>query len=89
MMVGTLTAARELKAAELPATQAEAIAGAIGRSVAETAATKADLELAKHELRADIERVRTELEKTRNQLLIWIMSAMVALAGVIITVVKL
>ena len=96
MMVDTLTIARELKAADLPEGQAEAIATAIGRSVAESSATKADLELTKHELRSeiehvrtDIERVRTELERTRSQLLTWIMSALVALAGLIIAVVKL
>ena len=89
MMVDTLKIARELKAADLPSGQAEAIAAAIGHSVAETAATKADLELAKQELRSDIERLRTELERTRNQLLTWIVSAMVALGGVIIAVLKL
>ncbi len=89
MMVDTLAIARELKAADLPEGQAEAIAAAIGKSVAETSATKADLELAKHELRADIERLRTEVEKTRNQLLVWIMSALVAFTGLIIGVVKL
>ena len=82
MMVDTLTIARELRAAELPSGQAEAIAAAIGRSVTETAATKADLDLVKHEL-------KVEIERTRNQILIWIMSAMVALAGLIVAVVKL
>ena len=100
MMVDTLTIARELKAADLPPGQAEAIAAAIGRSIAETAATKADLDLAKQELRADIailrteartemEKLRTEMERTRNQLLTYIISAMVALSGLVIAVIKL
>ena len=82
MMVDTLTIARELKAAELPAGQAEAIAAAIGRSVTETAATKADLELVKHELKADI-------EKVRNQVLIWVVSTQIAVAGLSLAIIKL
>ena len=89
MMVDTLTIARELKAADLPPGQAEAIAAAIGRSITETAATKADLELVKQELRSDIERLRTEVERANNRLLVWLMSAMVTLGGIIIAVVKL
>ena len=85
MTVDTLTIARELKAADLPSGQA----AAIGRPVTETTATKAGLELAKQQLRADIQTVRVELERTRNQLLTWLKSAMVALADIIIAVVKL
>ena len=82
MMVDTLTIARELKAADLPIGQAEAIAAAIGRSVTETAATKADLDLIKQELKADIERAR-------NQLLIWVVSTQVAVGGLIVAILKL
>ena len=93
MMVDTLTIARELRAADLPAEQAEAIAAAIGRSVTETAATKADLETVRVALKGDIDslrhELRAELERTRNQLMTWIISALVALGGIIIAVVKL
>lgn len=100
MMVDTLTIARELKAADLPAGQAEAIAAAIGRSIAEASATeadvdtirvtlKADLELAKQELRTDIAGVRTDMERIRNQLVLWFVSLQIALVGLIIALVKL
>ncbi|UAK23415.1 hypothetical protein [Sphingomonas nostoxanthinifaciens] len=82
MIVDTLTIARELKAADLPAGQAEAIAAAIGRSVSETAATKVDLDLLRHELKADI-------EKVRNQLLLWFVSTQIALGGLMIALIKL
>ena len=64
MMVDTLTIARELKAAELPVGQAEAIAAAIGRSVTETAVTKTDLDVLKQELKGDMDRLH-------NRLLLW------------------
>ena len=100
MMVDTLTIARELRAADLPTGQAEAIAAAIGRSITESSATKADVETArlmmkgdldgaKQELRTEIERLRTEMERANNRLLVWLMSAMVTLGGIIIAVVKL
>lgn len=93
MMVDTLTIARELKAAELPAGQAEAIAAAIGRAVSETAATKADVENVRIALKADIDTVRhelrTEIERARNQVLIWVVSTQIALGGLIIALLKL
>ena len=122
MNVDTLSIARELRAADLPAEQAEAIAAAIGRAVAESSATKADLDLVRsdlghdieqvradldrkieqvrvdlerkiEQLRADLERkieqVRTEVEKAKNQLILWVITSQVTLAGIIIAVVKL
>jgi hypothetical protein len=120
--IDTFSIARDLRAVELPAEQAEAIAAAIGRSVQESSATKADLELVRstldakiEQVRADlemkieqvrsdlemkieqlrtgmelkIEQLRTDIERTRNQLLIGFVSTQVALAGVIIAVIKL
>ena len=93
MIVDTLTIARELKAAELPSGQAEAIAAAIGRSIAESSATKADMENVRVALRADLEamkhELRTEIERSRNQLLTWVVSSQVALAGLIVALIKL
>ena len=82
MIVDTLTIARELTAAELPGGQAEAIAAAIGRPVTETTAIGSDLDLAKHELKADIERAR-------NQLLIWGASTQIAIGGLVLAAIKL
>ena len=82
MMVDTLTIARELKAAELPAGQAEAIAAAIGRSVTETAATKTDLDVLKQELKGDMDRLH-------NRLLLWFIGTQVAVGGLIVALVKL
>lgn len=100
MMVDTLSIARDLRAAEPPPEQAEAIAAAIGRSISEASATKADLEIVRTALKADIdqlrssvdakiEQVRTEIERARNQLMITFVSTQVALAGIIIAVIKL
>ena len=44
MNVDTLSIARELRAADLPPEQAEAIAAAIGRAVAESSATRGDID---------------------------------------------
>ena len=96
MSVDTLTLAQRLRAAELPANQAEAIAAAIGAAVLEGAATKDDLAGAKADLKIDIdqvrstlelklEQVRTEIERARNQMF----GAMIGIASVIIAAVKL
>ena len=45
MNIDTLAIARDLRATELPAAQAEAIATAIGRSLSEGVATKSDIEI--------------------------------------------
>ena len=57
MSVDTLSLARELRAAHFEGEQAEAIAAAIGRSVTETTATKADLA----QLGAELDRQGGEL----------------------------
>lgn len=89
MNIDTLSIARDLKAAELPAAHAEAIAAAIGRSVVEGSATKDDLNLVKIELKGDIEKLRTEIEKGRNQIMTWVIGAVLAVGGTIIAVIKL
>ncbi len=100
MNIDTLSIARDLKAAALPPEQAEAIAAAIGRSVTEGVATKSDLELCEQrlaakidggrgELRSEIETLRTEIEKSRNQLVLWVIGSQVTLAGLIIALIKL
>lgn len=89
MNIDTLSIAKDLRAAELPSEQAEAIAAAIGRSVTEGSATKDDLNLVKFDLKADIERLRTEVEKTRNQIMTWVIGAVLAVGGTIIAVIKL
>lgn len=107
MNIDTLSIARELRAAELPREQAEAIAAAIGRSVVEGSAKKVDLDLMKADLKAEIsnhkveskadfafirtemEKLRTEIEKGRNQIMTWVIGAVLAVGGTIIAVIKL
>ncbi|WP_375428174.1 hypothetical protein [uncultured Sphingomonas sp.] len=82
MNIDTLSNARDLKATELPAAQAEAIAAAIGRSVTEGVATKLDIQLME-------ERLAAKIEVAKTQILIWLMGVIIATAGAIIAVVKL
>ncbi|MEH3107059.1 MAG: hypothetical protein PGN09_07135 [Sphingomonas fennica] len=100
MMVDTLTIARELRAADLPAPQAEAIAAAIARSITESAATKADVAAAEQSLRSEInllkaelqmvrQELKAEIERVRSQLLVWVVSTQVAVGGLIIAIIKL
>jgi hypothetical protein len=98
--IDTLSIARELRAAELPSGQAEAIAAAIGRAVGEASATKADLELTKQELRSEIDRIRQDLETLRmeieaklerfkNEVVRWFIASQITTAAVIIAAIKL
>ena len=104
MVVDTLTIARELKAADLPAGQAEAIAAAIGRSIAESSATKSDVDNARLALRGDIEAFKVEfsgklnqleskldarIEGLRSTLITWFVGTALTLAAVIIAAIKL
>lgn len=85
MAVDTLTLARELKAAEVPPVQAEAIAAAIGRSAFESmdfAATKSDLA----QLQA---RLEAKIEAVQSKLIMYFLSTQVALGAVIIAALKL
>lgn len=58
------------------------MAAAIGRAVMEGAATKNDVNEAKLELRA-------EIEKLRSTLIMWFIGTIMTLAAIIIAVVKL
>ena len=96
MNIDTLSIAKDLRAVELPSEQAEAIAAAIGRSVNEGSATKADLEMTKIDLKAEfavirtnMEKLRTEIEKGRNQIMVWVIGSILAVGGTIIAVIKL
>jgi hypothetical protein len=82
MNIDTLSIARDLKATELPAAQAEAIAAAIGRSVTDGVATRADLQLVE-------ERLTGKIEAMRSSIVIWLGGIMFATAGVLIAVIKL
>jgi hypothetical protein len=82
MSVDTLAIARSLRAAELPQPQAEAIAAAIGSSILESAATKADLREVKLELEARIEAVQSKL-------IMWMIGSQITMAAVIIAAIKL
>lgn len=125
MHIDTLSIARDLKAADLPPAQAEAIATAIGQALREGVATKGDVEALKgdfdslaqqisgldrrldgvreqgrNDLKAAVETLRAEMkaleqtlraeiERSRNQILVWIIGAQVALSGLTIALVKL
>ena len=81
MTVDTLSIARELKAAEVPAAQAEAIAAAIGRSAAESLGSAAT--------KADIAQLETKIEQLRSTLMTWFIGTVMTLTAIIIAVVKL
>ena len=104
MSVDTLSRAKELRAADFATPQAEAIAAAIGRSVSETTATKADLSELRAAGKADVLQLgtalrgeisnlgadlRTEIERSRNATLTWVIGAMFAIAGLAVAAVKL
>lgn len=93
MSVDTLTLAKELRAADFASPQAEAIAAAIGRSVTETSATRADVVQLGTELRGEIGKLgsdlRIEIERSRNQLVMWFVGIQIALGGIIVAVIKL
>ena len=47
------------------------------------------IEQVRGSLETKIEQVRTEIERSRHQIILWVVSAQVALAGIIIAVIKL
>jgi hypothetical protein len=85
MAIDTLTISRDLKAAEVPAVQAEAIAAAIGRSAGdsmENAATKSDL--------AQVEsRLEAKIEALQSKLIMWFVSSQIAFVAIIAAIIKL
>jgi hypothetical protein len=98
--IDTLSIARELRAADLPDGQADAIAAAIGKVIGEGTATKSDLELTKQELRSaialvrqDLELLRQEvdakLERLKNEMIRWFIASQITMAAVIIAAIKL
>lgn len=97
MSLDTLAIARELRGADVAPAQAEAIASAIGRSVSEGAATKADIEKPverieslrveiKADRRADTEMLLGKLEGVRSSVLTWMVGVILAASGVIIAI---
>lgn len=68
MTVDTLSLAKELRAAELSSTQAEAIAAAIGRAVVEGTATKSDIQLVRADLDQGKASLRAEIEQSKLEL---------------------
>ncbi len=86
MMLDTIAIARELRAAEVAPGQAGAIASAIGRAIIDGAATKADLELVKIELRGEI---RSTAEALKSSMLTWFVGTQLAVGAIIIAALKL
>ena len=90
MAVDTLSIARELKAAELSALQAEAIAAAIGRSAGdsmENAATKADISLLKFDLAQVESRLEAKIEALQSKLIMWFVSTQIAFVAIIAAII--
>lgn len=100
MSVDTLSLAKELRAADLAPTQADAIAAAIGRAVVGTSATKADLiqveeRLAARldrqggDLRTEIAKLETKVEAAVSRLLFWLIGLFVGVGGLVVAAIKL
>ncbi len=84
MATDTLTLARELKAAEVPSGQAEAITAAIGRSASESmtaSATKNDLALLRSEMKTDI----ADLKST---MITWFVGTILTVGAVVVAAIK-
>ena len=80
MNIDTLSIARDLKASELPPAQAEAIATAIGQSLA----NKADMEMVIQRLEAMEQRLTAKIESSRSSTITWMVSILTAAAGLLI-----
>ena len=93
MSVDTLSIARELRAAEIAAPQAEAIASVIGRALVDSAASKTDLESVEHRFTTSLEslehRLTAKLESFRSSMLVWFIGTQVAVGALIVALVKL
>jgi len=88
--IDTLSIARELRAADFPEGQAEAIAAAIGRSAGESmenAATKGDIAQLRTEISNGELRLEAKIEAVQSKLIMWFVGtqlAFVALLGAMI-----
>ena len=118
MMLDTLAIARDLRAADMAPAQAEAIASAIGKSISESTASKADIQtiLQKMDgmearLSGDIklleqrfvglgeaeelsrnaleDRLISKLESLRSSMLTWVVTVLIAGAGLIVAIGRL
>lgn len=93
MNIDTLSIARDPRAAELPALQAEAIAAAIGRATTEGVATKGDLEPLSRTTRADLDaveaRLTAKIESARANTLIWLVGTIATAVGILLAAIKL
>ena len=99
MAVDTVSISKELKAAELPVLQAEAIAAAIGRSAGDSlenaaskgdiALLKSDVSLVRSELMAMESRIETRIEAVQSKLIMWFVSTQIAFVAIIAAIIKL
>ena len=87
--VDTLSIARGLRDAKVPTGQAEAIAAAIGRSLTESAASKADLrEIDSRIDRLDIS-IDGKLDRLKVEMFRWFLASTLTIIGAMIAVAKL
>ena len=89
MPVNTIAIARRLRDTDLSAAQAEAIAEEIGTSLSEGAATKTDIDALGHRLEAMEQRLTAKIEASRSSMLTWIVSVILAGAGLLIAIQRL
>lgn len=89
MIMDTLAISKSLQAATLPPAQADAIASAIGTSIDERAATKADIQMLRGELGQLEARLDGKLSGMKAQLLTWFVGTQVAVGALIVAFVQL
>lgn len=89
MSVDTLSIARELRAADMPQAQAEAVAAAIWTSINEGTATKSDIALVRSELTQVKFELEAKIEALQSKLVMWMIGSQITVAAVIIAAIKL
>ena len=100
MSVDTLSISRELREADLPGAQADAIAAVIGRALTDSLETKTELTAFIGEMRSSFgaldhrldaieQRLVGKIEASRSSLLIWFIGVVVALGGLGVAIAKL
>ena len=82
MSIDTLSIARCLRAVDMPQSQPEAAAAAIGTSILETAVTKSDV--AQVEARLD-----TKIEQLKGSMFTWFIATNLTIAAAVLAAVKL
>lgn len=93
LSMDSLTIYRRLKSSKMPEKAAKEVADILTSIRDNELATKADLETARQALKNDVEIVKaqlqTEIEKSKNALIMWIAGLMAAQTAATVTLIKL